>query len=118
MMNFKEVKELFNTAQQKVMLEKGMLRGVTIPDAKAMGYTDDQVTALVAAKRVIAPRKKGVTGFKVSEKGCLQVMGIRNTYGGIFLYKDEWEALLDSADLIRKALSDYAPRLASKASEG
>lgn len=112
MMNYKEVKELFNTAQQKVMLEKGMLRGVTIPDAKAMGYTDIQVSALVAAKRVMAPKEKKVAKIQVSEKGALAVYGLGRF--PVTLYRDQWEILLDSADLIRNAITANSAQLATK----
>ena len=103
---------MFQPNQLKLLVFKGTLKGVTVADAKEMGFSDSEIQALVTARKVIAPREKKVAKIQVSEKGALAVYGLGRF--PVTLYRDQWEILLDSADLIRNAITANSAQLATK----
>jgi hypothetical protein len=111
-MRYQEVKSMFQPNQLKLLVTNGTLKGVTVSDAKEMGFTDSEIQVLVTAKKVMAPREKKVAKIQVSEKGALAVYGLGRF--PVTLYRDQWEILLDSSDLIRNAISANAAQLATK----
>lgn len=111
-MKYQEVKSMFDSSQLKTLINNGVLKGVTTNEALTIGFTVDEVKALVIAKKVIAPREKKVSDIKVTEKGALSVYGLQRF--PVTLYADQWKILLDNSDLIRNALSVNASRLATK----
>lgn len=111
-MKLQEVKAMFQQNQLKLLVSNGTLKGVTVADAKEMGFTDSEIQVLVTARKVIAPREKKVAKIQVSEKGALAVYGLGRF--PVTLYRDQWEILLDSSDLIRNAISANAAQLATK----
>lgn len=111
-MKYQDVKAMFQPNQLKLLVANGTLKGVTVADAKEIGFSENEIQALVTAKKVLAPREKKVARIQVSEKGALAVYGLGRF--PVTLYKDQWEILLDSSDLIRNAIAANAASLASK----
>lgn len=111
-MKYQEVKSMFQPNQLKLLVTNGTLKGVTVSDAKEIGFTDSEIQVLVTAKKVMAPREKKVAKIQVSEKGALAVYGLGRF--PVTLYRDQWEILLDSADLIRNAITANSAQLATK----
>lgn len=111
-MRYQEVKSMFQPNQLKLLVTNGTLKGVTVSDAREIGFTDSEIQVLVNTKKVLMPREKKVAKIQVSEKGALAVYGLGRF--PVTLYRDQWEILLDSADLIRNAITANSAQLATK----
>jgi hypothetical protein len=73
--------------------------------------TKDAKIAELEAKNARGPTP---VRCKVSEKGCVMVLGGRIRKFGMTYYASEWQNVLDNADMIRKFIEDNKALLSFK----
>lgn len=73
---------------------------------------EELVAAFLAEKEKNKQEAKKKVVIKVSQKGCVQINGIRRF--PVTFYKNEWETILGMADEIRSFIEDNKEQLASK----
>ena len=82
--------------QTKIVVDATDLNDLTRADLIA------RLAAAEESAQAMAQRQAAKLSLKVSKKGCLSLAGIRRF--PLSFYTEEWETILDCADMIRKGI--------------